>query len=290
MTESPPQPIILRTAAAAPRFDAAAVAALLQDLPGMDRQVLSLAIRPATVHGRTVARPRRRSRNKLAAAGLAACVLGVVAGTVLAPKGQEMKANQLQVLNVAPAAFPAALAGRAVDAPVDRGVANQAGRALLNSAVVITKQVTMQPPADPATRSVSGLATQSDVKPVFGALPSVESAPDASPVVQPSQPTSGQDPCAGAGPGVAELICSDSELQAAEAEMRRSYAVALESGVPADSLDEQQRGWLAVRDTVAEEDPTELLRIYDDRINELHNAARQEQRARVRRPWRRAYR
>jgi uncharacterized protein len=86
------------------------------------------------------------------------------------------------------------------------------------------------------------------------------------------------------------LICSNEDLQAAEAELRRSYALALDSGVPPDALDEEQSNWMAVRDTVAERDPEELLQVYDDRINELRQAARLEQRSQSRSGWGRPFR
>jgi len=79
--------------------------------------------------------------------------------------------------------------------------------------------------------------------------------------------------CASSDPGAA-LACADPELGAAERRMNRAYQQAEAAGVPAAELHRQQERWLATRAAAAREAPWAVRDVYQARIAELEDLAR----------------
>ena len=79
--------------------------------------------------------------------------------------------------------------------------------------------------------------------------------------------------CASPDPGEA-LACSDPALGAAERQLSRAYRQAEAAGVPPETLERQQRRWLAARANAAREAPWAVHDIYLARIAELHDQTR----------------
>lgn len=83
--------------------------------------------------------------------------------------------------------------------------------------------------------------------------------------------------CASPDPGAA-LACSDPALGAAERQLARAYRRAEAAGVPLETLERQQRRWLAARANAALRAPWAVHDIYLARIAELHDQTRQASR------------
>ena len=80
--------------------------------------------------------------------------------------------------------------------------------------------------------------------------------------------------CASPDPGEA-LACSDPALGAAERQLSRAYRQAEAAGVPPETLERQQRRWLAARANAARKAPWAVHDIYLARIAELQDQTRQ---------------
>ncbi len=81
-------------------------------------------------------------------------------------------------------------------------------------------------------------------------------------------------PCDAAGSYAQGLICADPALGAADRRMARAYSAALRSGVSEDELRVDQEEWLRIRDDAARYSRHALLSVYQDRIGELEDLAR----------------
>ncbi|MFC3071395.1 hypothetical protein [Phenylobacterium soli] len=80
--------------------------------------------------------------------------------------------------------------------------------------------------------------------------------------------------CTSADPGEA-LACGDPNLGAAERRMNRAYRDAEAAGVPAATLERQQQRWRAARAAAAREAPWAVRDVYQARIAELQDLARE---------------
>jgi uncharacterized protein YecT (DUF1311 family) len=79
--------------------------------------------------------------------------------------------------------------------------------------------------------------------------------------------------CASPDPGEA-LACGDPSLSAAERRLNRAYREAQDAGVPAATLERQQQRWRATRAAAAREAPWAVRDVYQARIAELQDLAR----------------
>jgi uncharacterized protein YecT (DUF1311 family) len=145
-------------------------------------------------------------------------------------------ANSLPGGAVAPAAF----------APFQTTPSPRLGQTGLSAA-------TREPPAQ-------GIATQTAPKMVLA-----EPAPAA------RRPAG---PCDGAGSYAQSLVCTDPALGAADRRMARAYSAALRAGVSEDELRADQEEWLRTRDDAARYSRHALLSVYQERIGELEDLAR----------------
>jgi uncharacterized protein YecT (DUF1311 family) len=100
--------------------------------------------------------------------------------------------------------------------------------------------------------------------------PPLQAAPETAP--SPPQVRAGLD-CADAGSLAEEMICSDPDIAAADREMSRAYRRALRAGTPAGALRADQRDWLAIREDAARHSRRALAQVYQQRIDELNDAA-----------------
>jgi uncharacterized protein YecT (DUF1311 family) len=82
-----------------------------------------------------------------------------------------------------------------------------------------------------------------------------------------------QTRCASPDPGEA-LACGDPSLSAAERRLNRAYREAQDAGVPAATLEQQQQRWRAARTAAAREAPWAVRDVYQARIAELQDLAR----------------
>ena len=82
--------------------------------------------------------------------------------------------------------------------------------------------------------------------------------------------------CASPDPGEA-LACGDPNLGAAARRLTRAYHEAEVAGVPRATLEQQQQRWLAARATAAREAPWAVREVYQARIAELQDLARDAQ-------------
>jgi len=82
--------------------------------------------------------------------------------------------------------------------------------------------------------------------------------------------------CASPDPGEA-LACGDPNLGAAERRLTRAYRDAEAAGVPASTLQQQQLRWKAARAAAAREAPWAVREVYQARIAELQDLARDAQ-------------
>lgn len=79
--------------------------------------------------------------------------------------------------------------------------------------------------------------------------------------------------CASSDPGEA-LTCGDPNLSAADRRLTRAYRDAEAAGVPAATLERQQQRWRAARAAAAREAPWAVREVYQARIAELQDQAR----------------
>ncbi|HSV01699.1 MAG TPA: lysozyme inhibitor LprI family protein [Phenylobacterium sp.] len=79
--------------------------------------------------------------------------------------------------------------------------------------------------------------------------------------------------CVSADPGEA-LACADPQLSSAERRMNRAYQQAEAAGVPPAELRRQQQRWVAARAAAAREAPWAVRDVYQARIAELEDLAR----------------
>ncbi|THD77475.1 MAG: hypothetical protein E7812_16250 [Phenylobacterium sp.] len=82
--------------------------------------------------------------------------------------------------------------------------------------------------------------------------------------------------CVSPDPGEA-LACGDPNLGAAARRLTRAYHEAEVAGVPVATLEQQQQRWLAARATAAREAPWAVREVYQARIAELQDMARDAQ-------------
>jgi hypothetical protein len=82
-----------------------------------------------------------------------------------------------------------------------------------------------------------------------------------------------QTRCASPDPGEA-LACGDPGLSAAQRRLERAYRDAEAAGVPAATLERQQQRWRAARAAAAREAPWAVRQVYQARIAELQDLAR----------------
>lgn len=81
------------------------------------------------------------------------------------------------------------------------------------------------------------------------------------------------DRCASADPGEA-LVCADPRLTSRERQMQMAYRNAEAAGVPASALRRQQQRWVAARAAAAREAPWAVEDVYQARIAELNDLAK----------------
>jgi uncharacterized protein YecT (DUF1311 family) len=79
--------------------------------------------------------------------------------------------------------------------------------------------------------------------------------------------------CASSDPGAA-LVCADASLGVADRRMNQAYQEAAAAGVPAWRLQNQHQRWLAARSAAAREAPWAVQDVYQARIAELRDQAR----------------
>jgi uncharacterized protein YecT (DUF1311 family) len=201
-------------------------------------------------------RPRRADGRALLVGGVAAALaLGLALGLLARP--------QLKVSRNPPAATAApAQAPSAPAAQVPIAIAPTPAPELPKARPL---QVLPDQPAARAPRA----------KPVEPAEPAAEAAaPTPAPLARaetpaPAAPAWRTEPdCAGRA-GAAQMVCSDPELSAADREMARAYRRALDAGVPAEDLRQEQDDWLAIREDAARHSRRALLSVYDQRLREL---------------------
>lgn len=72
------------------------------------------------------------------------------------------------------------------------------------------------------------------------------------------------------------MVCADRGLASLDQRMKQAYATALDAGVPADLLREDQADWLDVREDAAQVSRQAVADIYRQRIGELRRAARED--------------
>lgn len=110
------------------------------------------------------------------------------------------------------------------------------------------------------------------------------SAPPPQPQPQSQSPVSIEPPpsapaprasfdCAAARPGAEQAVCDDPQLASADRRMARAYRRALEAGVDARFLRQEQRDWMAIREDAAARSPDALASVYAQRIGELDQMA-----------------
>lgn len=80
-------------------------------------------------------------------------------------------------------------------------------------------------------------------------------------------------PCASADPGEA-LVCADPRLNQRDRQLRRAYREAEAAGVPANALVRQQERWRAARAAAARDGSWAVEDVYEARIAELKDLAR----------------
>jgi len=90
---------------------------------------------------------------------------------------------------------------------------------------------------------------------------------------QPIRVANVQPRCASSDPGEA-LACGDPGLSAAQRRLERAYADAEAAGVPASTLERQQQRWRSARAAAAREAPWAVRQVYQARIAELQDQAR----------------
>ncbi|WP_340644548.1 hypothetical protein [Phenylobacterium sp.] len=79
--------------------------------------------------------------------------------------------------------------------------------------------------------------------------------------------------CTQSASAAEELVCNDAELAAQDRTLAASWRRALDSGIPAWRLRRQQQRWLDAREDAARNAPDEVADLYDQRIQELDEAA-----------------
>jgi uncharacterized protein YecT (DUF1311 family) len=79
--------------------------------------------------------------------------------------------------------------------------------------------------------------------------------------------------CGAARPGAEQMVCSDPDLAAADRQLAQAYRRALQSGAPAGPLRADQQDWLDIREDAARHGPGAVASIYNQRIDELNEAA-----------------
>jgi uncharacterized protein YecT (DUF1311 family) len=92
-------------------------------------------------------------------------------------------------------------------------------------------------------------------------------------LAQPIRVANVQPRCASPDPGEA-LACGDPGLSAADRRLQRAYHDAEAAGVPASTLERQQQRWRTARAAAAREAPWAVRQVYQARIAELQDLAR----------------
>ena len=79
--------------------------------------------------------------------------------------------------------------------------------------------------------------------------------------------------CASPDPGEA-LVCADPRLHQRDRQLQRAFRNAEAAGVPASALQRQQERWRLARAAAARDGPWAVEDVYEARIAELHDLAR----------------
>lgn len=220
--------------------------------------------------------PRRRRFPQLTGRNIAigtaiALVLGVGGGLLLRPNidnanvgepPKPMAAVPIQVERPPPETVTSN--GKLEVLPPDQAAAARA--TITTPDVSASFSLPAAPPPAPLPEPAPRVA---DARPLI-APPPVRSGP---PLSAPA-PRTGAD-CSGARSTAESMICSDPDLAAADRELNRAYRRAMQAGaVPPGALRADQRDWLSIREDAARHSRRALAQVYQQRIDELNDAAR----------------
>jgi uncharacterized protein YecT (DUF1311 family) len=215
--------------------------------------------------------PRPTARN-LAIGTAIALALGIGGGFLLRPNidnanigepPKPMAALPIQVEHPPPETVTSN--GKLEVLPPDQAAAARATITTPNVSAEFSLPAAPPPAPEPIAPRVA------DARPLV-APPAVRSGP---PIPAPL-PRTGPD-CSGARSAAEAMVCNDPDLAAADRELNRAYRRAMQAGaVPPGVLRADQRDWLAIREDAARHSRRALAQVYQQRIDELNDAARSD--------------
>ena len=140
---------------------------------------------------------------------------------------------------------------------------------------VLALRVYPPPPASPRTLDIAPPRLSAPPAPAAPrAFGGSGPARDTLAVAQPPPARRWSD-CRDAPTLAVSMVCADRGLASLDQRMKQAYATALDAGVPADLLREDQADWLDVREDAARVSRQAVADIYRQRIGELRRAARE---------------
>lgn len=222
----------------------------------------STSWRDANVARPTEARPASRWGRRLLAGALVAVPLGVVLGYLAQPH-LEVNASPTPRASVAQRpATPWDL--RTGSATPVTNVTTEAPQAEPEIAMDEFALPPPPPPLPPLPRRAAVAPPQ----PVFAVSP----APPQSREVREEEPP---DPDCRLAPSWADqMVCEDPDLAAAEQRLGDAFEQAVAAGITRRSLNREQSQWLRVRDEAARDSRQAVRQVYEQRIAELLEIAR----------------
>ena len=122
-----------------------------------------------------------------------------------------------------------------------------------------------------AARLNAPLAAPAPVRPPVPVIAQTAAVETPAPAPQPMLQASFD--CGTARPGAEQAVCSDPGLAAADRQLARAYRRALRSGADPESLRQEQRDWLSIREDAAQHSRGALASVYGQRIAELDDIA-----------------
>jgi uncharacterized protein YecT (DUF1311 family) len=216
------------------------------------------------------AEPKRKvSDLQVLIGGGAAVIIGLAAGlwarpSLFSPEPAPAKpaaaAPRLEVAQLPPAPPPPVPADKLEVLPPDMaaaGASGAGGRAQLEAA---------PPPDEPPDAPARPSPAPAEIAP---APPVIAASPP--PVAAPAQ--TARIDCAAAGGLADQMVCADPGLRDADREMTRAYRRALRVAPSPGALRADQRDWLAIREEAAHHSQRALAQVYQQRIDELNDAA-----------------